>query len=201
LAGFVNSQQVAIIDLGVNDDGSQRGYVKMMATYDPNSKAYTIMHGALADTQPKSLEVTIDEQYNYMEVNLSLNEQVQASPAKSAYDLYLGQYTFQFYEPYLAYLVNGVLVNPFHTLAAAIDGIPFEEIDMQHAEGSVLSGRRDVIGYDWKYYDLNLGVYSLVPNRSYIIRDQEGFYYKLRFIDFYSETGDKGSPKFEFQKL
>ena len=34
-----------------------------------------------------------------------------------------------------------------------------------------------------------------------VSRDAKGFYYKLRFIDFYDDHGNKGNPKFEFQKF
>ena len=61
--------------------------------------------------------------------------------------------------------------------------------------------RSDVIGYDWKYYNFDDAVYTIVPEMNYVIRDRDGFYYKLRFVDFYNDQGVKGYPKFEFARL
>ena len=58
-----------------------------------------------------------------------------------------------------------------------------------------------MIGYDWKYYNLDAALYTIEPGLAYVIRDRDGFYYKLRFIDFYSEAGEKGYPKFEYVRL
>jgi len=58
-----------------------------------------------------------------------------------------------------------------------------------------------VIGYEWKYYNFDAALYTIEPGLAYVIRDRDGFYYKLRFIDFYSEGGEKGYPKFEYVRL
>ncbi|MEZ5083051.1 MAG: HmuY family protein [Bacteroidales bacterium] len=73
------------------------------------------------------------------------------------------------------------------------------------SEGLELNGQLDVIGYDWKVLqgDVNSGnvSYNIVPNRNYIIRNRNGFVYKLRFIEFYNTLGEKGYPTIEFQLL
>lgn len=51
----------------------------------------------------------------------------------------------------------------------------------------------DEIGYDWKYYDLSgSGKYIIYQKKVFVIRDQQGYLYKLRFIDFYDNNGQKG---------
>ena len=47
-----------------------------------------------------------------------------------------------------------------------------------------LTNRADVIGYDWKYYNFDAGLYTIVPGLAYVIKDRDGFYYKLRFSIF-----------------
>ena len=34
-------------------------------------------------------------------------------------------------------------------------------------------------------------------DKKYVIKLLDGNYYKMRFLDFYSEEGDKGYPSFE----
>jgi hypothetical protein len=99
------------------------------------------------------------------------------------------------------YLVVGVLLNPNGVIAALDTTHNFMDLD-----GSVLpelefTRRSDVIGYEWKDYNFDDGVYTIVPGLNYVIRDRDGFYYKLRFVDFYNDLGVKGYPKFEFVRL
>ena len=58
-----------------------------------------------------------------------------------------------------------------------------------------------VLDNDWKLFDDVQDSYSINPSRSYLIQDQQGFYYKLRFTDFYNNQGERGYSSFEFQKL
>ena len=50
----------------------------------------------------------------------------------------------------------------------------------------------NAIGYDWKYFDLNEGVYNIDPNRSFGVRTAEGHEFQLRILDFYDGIGNKG---------
>ena len=63
------------------------------------------------------------------------------------------------------------------------------------------SSARDAIGYTWKYYSFDTGSYTVDPSLVYIVQDAEGYFYKLRFVDFYSEQGEVGCPRFEVQPL
>ena len=56
-----------------------------------------------------------------------------------------------------------------------------------------------MIGYDWKSY--NSGTYEVDINKNYIIKTTEDLYYKIHFIDFYNDQGEKGTPKFEISSL
>ena len=59
----------------------------------------------------------------------------------------------------------------------------------------------NAIGWDWKQYDMSSGPYTVDVTKNYIVKNQNGLYFKLRFIDFYDDIGEKGAPKFELQKL
>ena len=96
------------------------------------------------------------------------------------------------------YLVVGALLNP-NGVVAALDTIhDFMEIELADTIDLELTTRADVIGYDWKKYN---EVYTIEPGMAYVIRDRDGFYYKLRFIDFHSDAGETGFPKFEYVRL
>ncbi|MBE9519228.1 MAG: hypothetical protein IMY68_11685, partial [Bacteroidetes bacterium] len=99
------------------------------------------------------------------------------------------------------YLVVGILLNP-NGVAAAMDTIHnFMDMDSDDITELEYSTHADAIGYDWKYYNFDAGVYTIVPDMNYVIRDRDGFFYKFRFVDFYSDEGVKGYPTFEFVRL
>jgi hypothetical protein len=99
------------------------------------------------------------------------------------------------------YLVVGVLLNP-NGVAAARDTVhDFLALDIDDVASLEFTNQADVIGYDWKYYNFDAGVYTIVPDQNYVIRDRDGFFYKLRFVDFYSDQGVKGYPTFEYVRL
>lgn len=128
---------------------------------------------------------------------------VEIAPGPSEWSLLYSKYTTMLVtdagEDY-PYLVTGVLLNPDGVTAARDTIHDFLSIQLADTIDLDLTSRSDVIGYDWKYYNSD-GIYTIESDRAYVIRDRNGFYYKLRFIDFYNDTGEKGHPQFEFVKL
>ena len=129
---------------------------------------------------------------------------VNIAPLPNQWSLLFSKYTTMLVtdegEDY-PYLVVGVLLNP-NGIAAARDTIhDFMDIEADSIRGLEYTTQADVIGYDWKYYDFDAGVYTIEPDMNYVIRDKDGFFYKLRFIDFYNDEGVKGYPTFESARL
>jgi len=129
---------------------------------------------------------------------------LKLEPAKDSLALLFSQYTDILYtstgEKY-PYLVTGVLLNPNKVCAIMQKDINFESIELSDVENLTLESRYNLIGYNWKTYDFNNGIYTVNPNLIYLITDTDGYYYKLRFIGFYNDLGEKGFPKFEYQRL
>ncbi len=124
-------------------------------------------------------------------------------PPRESRDLVFTKCAHVFYQPEpRPYSVNGALSNPGLVGAAEFNNLPYELIGREAASALELNARPDAIGYDWKTCILQESLYIVDSSRSYIVRDAAGFLYKLRFTDCYDpETGDKGSPAFEFQRL
>ena len=125
-------------------------------------------------------------------------------PAKTQWDLLFTQYSTILStsagDPY-PYLVTGVVINQ-NGVQVAVDSIkPFADLTFETARNMIYSAKLDAIGYDWKYYNFETGSYTVRFNRSYVIKDTEGFYYKFRFTGFYNTLGQKGYPVFEYQRL
>jgi len=202
------SNEVYVIDRGYDELGNLRGLRKIVFLGLENS-TYTFRYANLDGTAENTFSVTKDPTVNY--VFFSFDEggkQLVLEPPKYDWDLIFTQYTTLLFtdagDPY-PYLVTGVLSNP-STIQVAQDTLyDFASISLDIAGNLDYSSVQDDIGYDWKDVvgDVNTGnvSYVIVEGLNYVIRDREGFFYKLRFVSFYNDSGDKGYPTFEYQRL
>lgn len=199
---LTSKKDVYVIDLGYDEKAKHQGYRKLTIVSYSNG-VYIVKYAGLKGENMRTVEVQKDALTRFTYLSLVSGGVIEVEPTSTTgWDLLFTRYTHIFYMPSTTpYLVTGVLLNATNTVAA-IDSIrDFTAINTNHIPEYTFSTNRDGIGYDWKYYDLEQGVYTVDPSINYIIRTSEGFYYKLHFTDFYDQTGEKGSPTFEFQKL
>jgi hypothetical protein len=203
---------VYIIDRGAHKfkEESERFYKFQLLSQDKNS--YTITYGKLNQTQGTTSFIRKDYQTALRYVNFSGQEFfVQLEPANKKWDIVFTRYTHVYKDQPLSsairyYSVTGALINNFEGVRAQRlfpnqpGYTPFDSLSIDKALALRLSAALDVVGFDWKDYDFDRG-FVTNPNRLYIIKTVEGNIYKLRFIDFLDEKGNKGSPYFEFQRL
>lgn len=208
-SGPVSKGEVLLVDRGIDGEGLPAGYLKMQLLIDTPTHAVSVKIANLDGTEERTFNITKESGRRYVTLSFETGQnETQPEPLQTTWDLLFTQYTTLLFtdtgEPY-PYLVTGVLINDT-LVSALLDSVtPFESITRDLAESLVLSGERDVIGYDWKKVigDVTSGnvTYIAQPNMVYIIQNTEGFFYKLRFIDFYNDLGQKGYPTFEYQKL
>jgi len=77
----------------------------------------------------------------------------------------------------------------------------FKDIELNMIDQYNFTNEQNEIGYNWKLYNFTSQSYIVKSDITYIISDIDGRYFKLHFIDFYNDNGEKGNPKFEIQKL
>jgi HmuY protein len=186
------------LDRGYDEKGEPLDFYKIQFIAI-DAKKYVIKVAKYKGEKAQTFEIQRDMNKNFVHFSLSKLSTISIEPPYKDWDLQFTQYIHNFYNPYLPYLVTGVILNPYNTSAVADSTLDFKKIDINIAKSFKLSQNSDVIGYGWKNFVNN--VYTINSHWNYIIRDSKGFYYKLHFIDFYNEVGTKGSPKFEFQKL
>ncbi|MBN8695561.1 MAG: hypothetical protein J0L87_03430 [Bacteroidetes bacterium] len=194
--GFNN---VYIIDRGYNENGIHQGYKKIQFL-NATSTSYTIRFADLNGNNDTTIQVAKDTNYNFTFLSFTNASSVIVEPPKNTWDLVFSQYTHIFYEPEpTPYLVTGCLLNRHQTMATIDSTTSFNTINFTLLTSYSLSSNINTIGYNWKTYSGS--TYITHPYYNYIIKDQEGYYYKLHFIDFYNASGIKGNPKWEFQQL
>lgn len=190
---------VRIIDMGYSAAGSPIGFYKLKVL-DVTPTTYTFEFASIASTTSTSVTLSKKVEYNFTYYSMLDNAEREVSPKTKDWDLVFTQYIHQFYEPVeTPYLVTGCITNRIDTKVKMITAVDFDDIDLAYASTLALSENTNTIGFSWKTLVGNN--YEINTNISYVIQDHEGIYFKLRFIDFYSETGEKGNPVWEFVEL
>lgn len=198
----VAQQFVYIIDRGTDEEFNTVGEKKVTFNLrDENT--YLVRFANLDGSSEQTTVIPKDTSINFVCFSFD-NGIVDIEPNKNSWDLQFGKYSTLLFtdvgDPY-PYLVTGALLNPYYTVAGVDSTHQFEDINFEIAEQLKKVSQRDIIGYEWKEYDFDNGMYTVLPNKLYIIKDTKGFLYKLRFIDYFNETGEQGYPTFEFLRL
>jgi hypothetical protein len=193
------TNHVYIIDRGYNETGVHQGYRKIQFQ-QYNSTSYTVRFAELNGTGDTVFQIEKDSTYNFSFLSFSNGGQTLiVEPPKHTWDVCFSQYLHIFYNPVQPYLVTGCLLNRYNTFASVDSVKTFSEINFSQVSQYSFANPVNTIGYSWKIF--TGGVYITLPYKNYIIRDSDNFYYKLHFIDFYDQFGNKGNPKWEFQEL
>ena len=200
----VSNNHVYLIDRGFDENANPLGLYQVIFDSLANRKYY-FRFASIEGGNTFSGVVSKDETVNYLYYTFSTGGSVKRmEPSKDNYDLLFTQYTTLLYtdigEPY-PYLVTGVLTNR-NNVEVAIDTVhEFSTITLSQSLDLQFSKALDAIGYEWKSYDFETGAYTVNSNKTYIIRNNSGVSFKLRFVGFYSNTGEKGYPVIEHQPL
>jgi len=189
-----------ILDRGYNMNASPRGYKKILID-TVNTEYYQISYSNLDNSDFNSVKIYKDQDVSFTSFSFEQNNTVSIQPPIDDWDLIFTQYTHLFNDTITpAYLVTGVLSN-YNVLVAQDTVYDFEDITYDMISNFLFSNDCNIIGYDWKEYSFDSGAFTINSLITYIIKDRQERYFKLRFLDFYNDIGEKGYPKFEIQEL
>lgn len=200
IGDVTSNRNVFIIDRGYDAAGNPIGKWKAQITL-VHGIDYYLTCSKLNGDNLTSVIISKKPLYNRVAFSFTTLSELQIEPPKTDYDLVFTQYTHVFENPPLPYSVNGVIINSYNTEAAEEFTINFSEISKTVADALFYSTDRDVIGYDWKYFDLQTNTFTIYSNQNYLVKDASGNLFKLHFLDFYDTNGVKGTPSFELVRL
>ena len=120
------------------------------------------------------------------------NATIDREPLAMDWDLLFTKYTGFVPTPYP---VSGVLQNK-NVTAQQVDGVP--TADAQWSPG-LLSVHMNIIGSDWKSYDMDQNVYTIVADRTYFVKDVPGNIWKVIFTGY--GGGSNGNMTFTQEML
>lgn len=194
---------VRLIDMGYGINGQHIGWYKVkMVSVDEAS--YKLQYAPLVsnDSIVLTLEKENGSDHQFKYYSFLKGEEANVAPVDNQWDLVFTQFTQRLYEPLIMpYLVTGTLMNRVGTKGAKIMNKDFDDIDLAYVQSLTLTDTINIIGYEWKSFDFDDEDYTVYTNICYVIQDSKGDFYKLKFLDFYSPTGEKGYNKFIYQKI
>lgn len=199
IGNWLENDFVYVINSGYDWLGDHQGYSKL-EILNVSESSFEIKYASLSEGTPTTYIINKSNTTQYTYFSL-VDGVVEIAPTDTEYDLIFTQYTHLFKEPLTPYLVTGVILNRGYTTIARLDEKKFEDIKLSDTESLIFNKNLDAIGYNWKYYSLEDGIFTTHSNKNYIIKTQDGVLYKFRFTGFYNNEGLKGYPNIEFQAL
>jgi len=200
---YPDTNVLYIVDRGFELDGSQRG-LKKLKIDSINNSSYFVRYSNLDNSDYHSITINKDPNVNFTYLSFDSNNTIDIEPPKEDWDLLFTQYTHLFQDNIEtpAYLVTGVYSNYLNDVQVTKDSINnFEDINSAIISSYTFSNEQNTIGYKWKIYDFDAQIYLVNSQMTYIIKSVSNRYFKLRFLDFYNNEGEKGFPSFEIQEL
>lgn len=203
---IISKEHIYIIDRNRSHERIDGG-LRKMKILSANDNEFVFIFSELNASTADTVVVPRNDMYNYMTVSLDGNGTVNnLQPRSNEWDLLFTQYTELFDVPgFEVYPVRGVLINSRYCEVVEADStITFDELTSESLNEYKFTNKRDGVGYSWKQPDINTGVYTVNPLKKYIIRDTDGFYFKLRFIGFtkvIDGRAERGYPEFEIKLL
>ncbi|HMT28157.1 MAG TPA: HmuY family protein, partial [Bacteroidia bacterium] len=207
-----SKNETYVIDRGRTEQFGAARWRKMQIV-SVNSDQYVIRFSLYNNTQ--LTEFTIPKNPSYSLMYFSFDDggkMVSVAPEKDKWDIVFTKFTHTYYSepvysPYRYYIVTGGLLNRWvgdENEIAKQDSTPgfkpFDQVTAADMGNFTFHQQAALIGFSWKEYDFNLG-YTIYQDRYYLVHDEKGYFYKIRFLDFYDDQGNKGAATFEYQRL
>ena len=198
----LNMEQVYILDRMYDVNGNHLGYVKMQLL-EVTETQYKIRTANLDGTQEQEFIIAKDVDRNFVHFTFDNGgTTVDIEPPKEEWDLLFTNYQHFFTNLPLPFVITGVYSNRFNDVVVG-ESSKGDFLNVELADTSLFEyqKRQDAIGYDWKIRNSSDNSFTIDANKYFVVKTTEGLFYKIRFIEFYNEQGEKGYPKFEIQKL
>jgi hypothetical protein len=198
----VYPKKVYIINLGTDNNGDPYGFRKIVFNHFENN-TYWIRFSNLDGSDEHNFQLPTDPQRSFTLFSFRNGGRIASvQPLNDEWDICFTQYSTILFDDFnvaTPYLVRGVYMNPAGTTAACDTINSFYDISANDIKNYTLSPLQDVIGYKWKDYKNDS--YKINPYIFYIIKDQAGEYYKLKFSGYYNKSGARGYPSFQINNL
>ena len=191
--------------------GEERGWKKIRILRQ--ATGYKIQYADLDDTQHKEFIITKDSEYNYKFFSLLKNDYAEIQPKKKNWDLCFTVFTnltlnpvnnlptsYIYPDVILHNILGGVgayeVVTTTGNSSSAYTNFKKEDVDFSKF---VFNDQR-AIGSNWRTTTGTNGT-EVFSNKFYVLKNSDGFFFKLRFLRMKDDNGYRGYPQFEYKAL
>jgi len=178
--------------------GAARGWKKIRILRSGND--YVLQYADLDATSYEEVVIEKEEDYNFTFFSLTSNATVSVEPQKNQWDLSFNVFTNIIqgagsygYSDYVVHNRKGGVT----AYGLAGETITYDAFEFTDIDDTLLEETQNVIGSNWR--DVFTG--TVVANVFYVLKDDSGNFYKVRFLDLVNEEGERGNPRFEYELL
>ena len=132
---------------------------------------------------------------NFAYYSLDQNTSLNREPASQDWDITFTKYITLVQG--MAYSVTGVLSNS-GVQVAQVDNLPDPNTYTDYTQHTMMT-EMNIIGYDWKDFDMSTFSYVLDPNRCYFVKDFNDRVWRIVFTSF--EGSSTGIVEFNTQEM
>ena len=197
------SKEVFVLDMGYDADLNRLPFWKVQL-HSYNADGYRIRYGPLDGSTSSWAYVERKDGYRRVMFDFLSAQQLQFEPLRQSWHLCFTQYSdydLTTEGDTVPYLVRGVLLDGERVSAAMVENLSWDEINFETAVSMAKVRDANKIGYDWKRYDFDALGYVIEPDRIYILDAGLEGLFKLRFLDYYNDEGERGYARFELEGL
>lgn len=189
----------------VNTGTVSRGWMKVQIVRA--GEGYKVKYAELNATTHKELNVVKNSAYNFNYVSLKNNKEVFIQPEKKKWDIGFSVFTNSIDGAGSYVYADFVTINNVGgagayevkangtTGAEAYTNFKVSDID----QSKFIYNDQRVIGSNWR--EVGPSGYQVKGDVFYVIKDPEGYYFKLRFTRLTSANNERGYPQFEYKPL
>lgn len=202
IGNWVGLNNVYIVDRQYDDNGNHRGYKKIqLQTVDIDS--YTFKYANLDGSNENTYTIYKNNSRSFIHFNFDNGGQtLLLEPEKNSWDILFTNHHHKFDNLTLPFVLTQALTNKHNGVVVAEDNNSnFSNITLQDTVKYTFTNYWNEIGHDWKIRNSADNSFTIEEKKSYILKTTQGLFYKIRFIDFYNNSGVKGYPTFEIQRL
>lgn len=187
--------------------GDSRGWMKIQITR--NGNGYTVKYANLNETTHREVNIEKNSNYNFSFFSLKNNRELLIQPEKKSWDLCFtvftntipGAGTYVYADFVISNLLSGVAAYEVKVAAPNTGVEAYNNFTASDIEVSkFVSDDHRAIGGNWRNPVSTNGL-ETYGDRFYVIRDAEGYYFKVRFTRMTSTEGLRGYPQFEYKPL
>ncbi|WDF45715.1 HmuY family protein [Chryseobacterium sp. KACC 21268] len=187
--------------------GDSRGWMKIQITR--NGTGYKIKYANLNDTTHKEVNIDKNSDYNFNFFSLKNNRELLIQPEKHNWDLCFtvftntiaGAGTYIYADFVLSNLLSGVAAYEVTVTAPATGVEAYNNFKAEDIDPTkFIANDHRAIGGNWRNPVGTNGL-ETYGDRFYVIRDAEGYFFKVRFTRMTNTEGIRGYPQFEYKPL